>query len=975
MAQPARAAQPNTPSFLPQIRRVRARIMRSTPPRFVALAILLAVSLLITGEFQMQRGFESLGGVESHGSSEPQRQGRSQRFLALIGHLHRKHPATESTIQINPHQGDESEQEEEEHSPAVAAPPLSADDFKTLESLLEQPVEEEDGQENEEEGGRGGEEEEEEAEEVGREKGKVSWGLVGRLAGFGSQLASATWERMGGVVKKGLEVWERREKEARSRKKWRRVVERDRRERMVERRRGGKGRRRKRKASVVEVSGRLDMMRNASDTHTSSSSHSGYDSSNSISGSVTPTTVAALTSSRSSSSKEGGSRRAGLLEQGPAGAAGATALSNASAAAAAAAAAASSKAASAASSSSASDCPYELDHVLEVEGLREDALLPRNFSVRLLTLDPSRRRTGLPLKLEEWSADSVFVIGTGEPGKGRRETLLALDKRFHGAGLKYTQVVMPMQLEEPFKARYDPVFPARVPALRSTFRPHALAYAFAHFEVWARVVVLRLPFALVFEDDARNEVESNTAWKHRMEGVLRQLNLLIIQNGNRFFFDALLLARSALAPYSEQPLTTNIFKAQPSMGSHAYLITYAGAKKMLSQMRLTVPISEALFTVPHANILAADPPLFAAHMFMCRPKPCRAPPLDLYSSSRLSSSCRSTLFLSFPGHPRIRGNIVRKDWVRQASVEARAAATIAVDADCGTPAQCLIRSYQEILLVPGSGSQVIPQVNSQVPGLKPPAGVRVLMRSMPPKLSMWPTFVIGLAEDADRFDSLEPVLQQQGFGEIIKANGIAISNTDYQVVSHLVDKEHRARTRTTPWWQEKQARPTLSKGEVGCALSHYFVWLEVVRRQLPYAIVFEDDVRFRTRSFREVFERNVAEANEVITREINPFRPDIVFLGKSGIMTTFYYPKLSPHVVISPLVWCSFAYIVSLEGAEKLVERFFVNDPVDSYWWQVPDMQFWAFEPMMADHLTVKRKGRGRGVQFESRVQGTDSEW
>ncbi|CAI7881318.1 unnamed protein product [Closterium sp. NIES-54] len=544
-----------------------------------------------------------------------------------------------------------------------------------------------------------------------------------------------------------------------------------------------------------------------------------------------------------------------------------------------------------------------------------------------------------------------------------------------------------MALEEPFKARYDPVFPARSLSLRSTFHPHDLAYAFAHFEVWARVVVLRLPYALVFEDDARNEVDSNAAWKQRMEGLLRQLNLLIIQNGNRFFFDVLLLARSALAPYSEQQLTANILKAQPSMGSHAYLITYAGAKKMLARMRLHVPISEAFFTVPHAHILAADPPLFNSQMFMCRPKPCRAPPLDLHSSSRLSSACRETLFLSFPGHPRIRGNIVKKDWVGQASMEAGARATIAVDADCGTPAQCLIRSHQEILQVPGSGAQVNLQVNSQVnlqvnsqvnfqvPGLRPPATVRVLMRSMPPKLAMWPTFVIGLAEDADRFVSLEPVLQQQGFGEIVKANGISVSNTDYQVVTHLVDKEHRARTRTTPWWQEKQARPTLSKGEVGCALSHYFVWLEVVRRQLPYAIIFEDDVRFLTHSFKEVFERDVAEANEVITREVNPFRPDIVFLGKSGIMTSFYYPKLSQHVVISPLVWCSFGYLVSLEGAQKLVERFFVNDPVDSYWWQVPGMQFWAFEPSLADHLTVKRKRRGKGVQFVSRVQGTDSEW
>ncbi|CAI5971475.1 unnamed protein product [Closterium sp. NIES-64] len=466
--------------------------MRSTPLRFVALAILLAFSLLLTGEFEMQRRFD------------PQRPFRAQRLLSLIRSPHRTHTAAanDATSRSNPHQGDESEQETEDPTPAVAAPPLSAEDFKTLESLIEQPVEEEDGQENEEEGEKGGEEEEGEDQE--REKEKVGWGWVGRLVGFGSQLANATWERVGGVVRGGVEVWEKREKEARSRKEWRRVVESDRRKRMEARRRGGKGRKRRRKGSGDGVINRVEMRGKDSEKHGSGSG------SNAI----------------SNVSEHSSSRRAALLERGPSASAAATLTTGAAHAAAAAGAAATRGAlispanvSAAATAGGVDDCLNELQRAREMEAPWPDPLIPRNFSVHLLTLDPSRRRTGLPLKLWEWQAESVFVIGTGEPGKGRRETLLNLDRRFRAAGLQYTQVVMPMALEEPFKARYDPVFPARSLSLRSTFHPHDLAYAFAHFEVWARVVVLRLPYAMVFEDDARNKVDSNAAWKQRMEGV------------------------------------------------------------------------------------------------------------------------------------------------------------------------------------------------------------------------------------------------------------------------------------------------------------------------------------------------------------------------------------------------------------------------------------------------------------------------
>ena len=67
-----------------------------------------------------------------------------------------------------------------------------------------------------------------------------------------------------------------------------------------------------------------------------------------------------------------------------------------------------------------------IERVIAVHAPRTSVLsLPRHpFSVSTLTLDPSRRHTGLPLRLSTWPASSAFVIATGEPGKGYRTSLI-----------------------------------------------------------------------------------------------------------------------------------------------------------------------------------------------------------------------------------------------------------------------------------------------------------------------------------------------------------------------------------------------------------------------------------------------------------------------------------------------------------------------------------------------------------------------
>ncbi|MEE6522012.1 hypothetical protein FKM82_020405 [Ascaphus truei] len=47
-----------------------------------------------------------------------------------------------------------------------------------------------------------------------------------------------------------------------------------------------------------------------------------------------------------------------------------------------------------------------------------------------------------------------------------------------------------------------------------------------------------------------------------------------------------------------------------------------------------------------------------------------------------------------------------------------------------------------------------------------------------------------------------------------------------------------------PDYQDPYSGRTLTRGEIGCFLSHYNVWKEVIDRGLNKSLLIEDDVRF-----------------------------------------------------------------------------------------------------------------------------------
>jgi glycosyl transferase family 25 len=115
----------------------------------------------------------------------------------------------------------------------------------------------------------------------------------------------------------------------------------------------------------------------------------------------------------------------------------------------------------------------------------------------------------------------------------------------------------------------------------------------------------------------------------------------------------------------------------------------------------------------------------------------------------------------------------------------------------------------------------------------------------------WPIFILSLKDATERRKPLLSSLQKMGFCAEI-----------------LVGVDGR---RGLPAWAEEQiirrrvrwgARP-MTDGEFGCALSHANAYRTIIGRELPGAIIFEDDARI-TQRFQDFMEIRAYEYGEMM---------------------------------------------------------------------------------------------------------------
>jgi GR25 family glycosyltransferase involved in LPS biosynthesis len=97
-----------------------------------------------------------------------------------------------------------------------------------------------------------------------------------------------------------------------------------------------------------------------------------------------------------------------------------------------------------------------------------------------------------------------------------------------------------------------------------------------------------------------------------------------------------------------------------------------------------------------------------------------------------------------------------------------------------------------------------------------------------------------------------------------------------------------------------------SKGSMGCVFSHFKVLKHIIDNQIPVATVFEDDVHFHPQ-WKEL-------APEYLSKTPKDF--DVIFIG-NGLDSCRFSPN--PLKITTESCFCTHAYIVTLEGAKKLL--------------------------------------------------------
>lgn len=96
-------------------------------------------------------------------------------------------------------------------------------------------------------------------------------------------------------------------------------------------------------------------------------------------------------------------------------------------------------------------------------------------------------------------------------------------------------------------------------------------------------------------------------------------------------------------------------------------------------------------------------------------------------------------------------------------------------------------------------------------------------------------------------------------------------------------------------------------GEMGCALSHYALYQKMIKEEIPYACVLEDDVMLKE-EFKATIER--------VERWLDPKKPQVILL--SNLLGE---PEYGEEIRNVKGALCTDAYIITLPAAKALLKE------------------------------------------------------
>jgi GR25 family glycosyltransferase involved in LPS biosynthesis len=186
------------------------------------------------------------------------------------------------------------------------------------------------------------------------------------------------------------------------------------------------------------------------------------------------------------------------------------------------------------------------------------------------------------------------------------------------------------------------------------------------------------------------------------------------------------------------------------------------------------------------------------------------------------------------------------------------------------------------------------------------------------------TYIINLEKHKDRKeDCIKNInsIDKKILGNIIFYNAINGNDLD---LNELKKKNIKIRNE----WKDFLTDRSLTKGELGCALSHYNIWQEVAKSDSKITYIMEDDINF---------ENDFNEKLKELLLELKDIEWDFCFLDRK-----FMYGndlEKSNNLIIPGYSFWLNSYLINSNGAKKLINTNFLERiiPVDEY---VPMMYY-----------------------------------
>ncbi|XP_053328841.1 inactive glycosyltransferase 25 family member 3 [Spea bombifrons] len=189
----------------------------------------------------------------------------------------------------------------------------------------------------------------------------------------------------------------------------------------------------------------------------------------------------------------------------------------------------------------------------------------------------------------------------------------------------------------------------------------------------------------------------------------------------------------------------------------------------------------------------------------------------------------------------------------------------------------------------------------------------------PNKMAFDEIFLINLPRRPERRERMLRSLYEQEIScRILNAvDGSALNSSEIK----------RMGVNLLPGFYDPFSGRTLTKGEVGCFLSHFQIWQEIVDRQLDATLVFEDDVRFGS-----FFKRKMVRLMDGVRRSQLDW--DLIYIGRKQVTTDPEPPVADvPDLVVAGYSYWTLCYVISLQGAQKLLNAEPLSKmlPVDEF--------------------------------------------